>query len=256
MADFTMQLKEVIEAVYGTEYDADEYEQSYGSITFDGVMYGRLPILNSYNEIGLGTYPIFNESYRQILNGKIIDEYYNREIGMETIDDFKFSLRRKMDQIMPYYNQMYLSTQIDYSALQTMEINSVGSSNMTGEETAKTKNVTDTDTKSGSRGINSNFPQTILSGNGDYATSGNDLNSLSNIDVESNTDAESTNSNTNNSNSKVTGFQGVSSELVNRYRNSLINVDTMVLAEIEDCFMFLSNNGDEYFAHESRYGWY
>ena len=254
MADFTMELQEVIEALYGTSPDPEDYEQEYDSLTFQNVTYGRLPVLDDYVELGLGSYPIFNESYRKILNGKIIDEYWHREIGTETIDNFKMVLRKKMDQIMPYYNKLYDTEQINYSALQTMDIHSVGSSTLDGTESGASSNTTSSETKSGSRGINSNFPQTVLSGNGDYATSGNDLNSTSEIDALGEVTSESNNNSESTSDSRVTGFQGIASDLVTRYRNSLLNIDTMILADLEDCFMLLFNNGDEYFARE-RYGW-
>lgn len=255
MADFTMALKEVIESLYGTSMDADDYEQKYSSVEFGDIKYGELPVLDDYKPLGLGTYPIFDEGYRQILNGKIIDEYWNREIGTETIDNFRLILRKKMDQIMPYYNQMYESQQIEYSALQTMDIRSIGKSDLKGKEDAETKNNTTTETKSGSRGINSNFPQTMLAGDEDYATSGNDLNSTSKVEGDGELTVSSNNSSENNSDSHVTGYQGNAASLVMQYRNSLINVDTMVLAELEDCFMLLFNNGDEYFAREHRIGW-
>lgn len=61
-----------------------------------------------YN-LELNKYPIFDESYREVLNKKIVDEYYFREIGVETPERFKHHLNHTMDMIMPYYNQLYES---------------------------------------------------------------------------------------------------------------------------------------------------
>lgn len=69
--------------------------------------------------LALDRYPIFDESYRNYLNKKIIDHFYFREIGQETPDRFNFFLARKMNEIMPYYNQIYESTLIDYDPLAT-----------------------------------------------------------------------------------------------------------------------------------------
>lgn len=251
MATFTMQLREVIEILYGTSMDEDDYEQQFESLTFNGVTYGKLPVLPQYNDIGLGFYPIFNEQYRKILNGKIIDEYYMQEIGQETIEIFVPTLRRKMDQIMPFYNQLYETTLLEYNALDTMRIHSVGQTSTDGKENVTANNTTDTTTESGARVIGSDFPQTMLAGNGDYARTGTDTNSKSDVDSTVTQDSESVSNTDSNSDTLVTGYQGAASDLIVKFRNSIINIDTMVIQEIQDCFMLVLNNGDEYFARES-----
>lgn len=248
MATFTMELKEVIESLYGTSFDPDEFEQTYSQLTWKDITYGKLPTLPEYGKIGLAYYPIFDEGYRKILNGKIIDEYYNREIGTETIDNFTLILRKKMDQIMPYFNQLYASQEIPYTALDSMKIHSVGQSQLDGSATSNADNNTTSDVKSGSRTVGSDFPQTMLAGNADYASNASDLNSDVNTTVDNTSSGSSTNTTNSDSDTLVTGYQGAASDLINKYRNSLINVDTMVIDAIEDCFMLVLNNGDEYFA--------
>lgn len=66
-------------------------------------------LLENEYEIGLDQYPIFDERYRKDLNKKICDHYYYREIGQETPDRFRQMMRRTMNEIMPYYNQLYKS---------------------------------------------------------------------------------------------------------------------------------------------------
>ena len=248
MGTFTMQLKEVIESLYGTSIDEDDYEQEYGSFTFNGVTYGKLPKFNSYDKLELSYYPIFDENYRNILNGKIIDEYYNQEIGTETIDNFLLILRKKMDQIMPYFNQLYKSTQIPYEALDAMRIHSVGTGTMEGTSQSDSNNSNTSDVTSGSRTVGSDFPQTVLAGNADYATNASDLNSDVTTNAGGTAHADSSNSSNNTSDTLVTGYQGAASDLIMKYRNSLINIDLMVIDALEDCFMLVLNNGDEYFA--------
>lgn len=68
-------------------------------------------------DLQLTEYPIFNEAYREKLNQKIIDHFYFREIGFETPGLFRNRLKVRMNEIMPYYNQLYLSTQLDISPL-------------------------------------------------------------------------------------------------------------------------------------------
>ena len=60
-----------------------------------------------YKMLGLDEYPIFEETYRKHLNDKIIEHYYFREIGTETLARFRWYMRTKMNEIMPKYNQLY-----------------------------------------------------------------------------------------------------------------------------------------------------
>lgn len=253
MSEFVTKLKNAVEEVYGTSIDPLDYEQPYGTLTFNGVTYGRLPLLSDPEKIGLGTYPIFNEEYRPILNGKILDEYWNREIGVETVDDFMLVIRRKMDQIMPYYNQLYESTRIDYDALRTMDIHSVSTSHMEGSEDSSSDVNSTSDTTAGGRVVNSNTPQTMLRPNADYATSAADTNSSSNVEGNSSSVNSSENSTNSNSDNRVTGYQGAASDLIMKFRASLINIDTMILSDIEDCFMLVLSTGDSFTRNERWY---
>ena len=71
-------------------------------------------INKSWNKIFKTSWPIFNESYRETLCKKILSHYYTREVCAETVGLWKFWLNTKMNEIMPYYNQLYLSAQKDF----------------------------------------------------------------------------------------------------------------------------------------------
>lgn len=60
-----------------------------------------------YKLIGLDEYPIFEESYRKHLNDKIIEHYYFKEIGTETLARFRWYMRVRMNEIMPKFNVLY-----------------------------------------------------------------------------------------------------------------------------------------------------
>lgn len=255
MATFTMELRDVLEQIYGTDIDADMYELQYKEFTFKKQTYGRLPYVPDYTLIGLGTYPIFDAEYRGILNGKIIDEYYTREIGTETIDNWLLMIRRKMDQIMPYFNQLYLSTLIEFDPFQTMDIHTVGDNTLFGEEAVQATNDSTSETDSKGRAVQSQTPQTMLAGNEDYATAASDSTSESDVKSVGSTESTSTSNNQANTDSRTSGFQAIPSDLMNKYRSTLINVDTMVLQELEDCFMMLLNNGDAYTQNGWIYGY-
>lgn len=74
-------------------------------------------VLDMGYDLGLKNYPIFSESHRQELNEKIINHFRYREIGYETVAQFIFALNRKMFEIMPFYNQLYESEELEISAL-------------------------------------------------------------------------------------------------------------------------------------------
>jgi hypothetical protein len=203
-------------------------------------------------DIGLNNYPIFDSDYRAHLNGRIIDHYMNREIGQETVDMFNLAMRRKMNEIMPYYNLMYLSTRITFDPLSTININTVTTGDTTQSGTTSGTNDATTTATGASRTVGSDTPQTMLSGDGDYASSAADVNSASsNTATATNTGTESNTINAGND-STTTGYQGAVSDLIMRYRESLINVDLAVIDNLEECFMQIWDNGDSYYSQNER----
>lgn len=58
-------------------------------------------------DYGQNDYPIFDETYRSVLNKKIKDHYYVREIGFETAGLFRLNFISLMNEIMPKYNILY-----------------------------------------------------------------------------------------------------------------------------------------------------
>ena len=52
-------------------------------------------------------YPIFDTEYKPVLETKILKHFYTREIGLETYGLWKLKLDTKLNEIMPFYNQLY-----------------------------------------------------------------------------------------------------------------------------------------------------
>ena len=189
-------------------------------------------------------YPIFDEAYRVTLNKHIYDQFRHREIGMETASMFELALRRKMNQIMPVYNQHYLISlqAAGVDPLQTMSMKNSSATKGNTSSTGESTNKSNSDAKS--RAVASEFPQQRLAGNKDYATNAQD-----NI-----SDSQANGSGTEKSNlvqdgktdGTVTGSQGQTSMLLFQHRQTLVNVDLMVLNELEELFMAVWSNGDEF----------
>lgn len=103
-------------------------------------------VLDMGYDLGLKNYPIFSESHRQELNEKIVNHFRYREIGYETIHQFIFALNRKMFEIMPFYNQLYESEELEISALTNYSYDEI--SKKTGNDLLE-KTGTDTNKQTG-----------------------------------------------------------------------------------------------------------
>ena len=67
-------------------------------------------------------YPIFDETYRAVLEKKILMHYYTREICCETVGLWKLRLASRMNEIMPKYNKLYLSDLLEYNPLYDVDL--------------------------------------------------------------------------------------------------------------------------------------
>lgn len=89
-------------------------------------------------------YPIFDESYRRPLNIKILRHFYTREIGAETVGEWKLYLQQTLEEIMPYYNQLYLSEIESINPLYNVDITTTREK--TGDSTENASGHTTTNT--------------------------------------------------------------------------------------------------------------
>ena len=64
-------------------------------------------LIDNNFDFKMNNYPIFDENYRNTLNNNILYHYYENEIGFETASLFRFYLNQKLNEIMPYYNELY-----------------------------------------------------------------------------------------------------------------------------------------------------
>jgi hypothetical protein len=213
-------------------------------------------IRHTDGKIGLDDYPLTDESHRGVLNAKIVARYFNREIGVETIDLFTHNLRRKMHEIMPLYDQLYQSQLIKFDPLDTLNIRSESSS--TTE--AKSKGEAETDSKSVNKAkavtVSSDFPQQSLKDSdaytGEYASGSSESNSDSENDGNSNEkrNDESTANDSTESTSK--GYTGAAAVLLMQYRESLANYDLEIVNSLNELFMSIWQTSES-FSNEGMY---
>lgn len=67
-------------------------------------------------------FPIWDDAHRNELQEKIIRRYINREIGLETYGLWKLYLCDRMNNIMPYYNDLAKSLNLKYDILSNVNL--------------------------------------------------------------------------------------------------------------------------------------
>lgn len=210
-------------------------------------------------------YPIFDENYRAKLNEKIVAHYALREIGSETPQMFVFYLGRTMREQMDYFNQLYLSAQRKFDPFITSDIRQEMDSTSTNESSGKSSgeqsnkstanSTSDTKADNSSMTFNSEFPQTRIDDFKQFATSASQTDSLGNTHTSTQQDSTATATSTSNtdyahssdkgnSTSHTIGTSGSQSQLLLDWRNTMLNVDMMVINSLEDLFMGMWGSGD------------
>lgn len=116
-----MERGKVLMSKYTTEvrYICEHFSGLSESVGYNDV---EQVIKNCLTKVFDFNFPIFDESYRQVLETKILRHYYTREIGLETVGLWKLKLNTKLNEIMPFYNQLYKSELIEFNPLYDVEL--------------------------------------------------------------------------------------------------------------------------------------
>lgn len=203
--------------------------------------------------LGLNDYPIFDADYRAGLNTKIKNHFMYQEIGHETVEQFTFAMRRKMHEIMPLYNELYKTTQLEIDPLATIDIQTVSTGTSEQESEGESSSDTTSSIDAKSKNVASAFPQVQLAANKDYATSGADSNSQTETEGTASETSTASNTASSESDTRVKGYQGTPAQLIQQYRASLLNIDLLVISELDELFMLIWTTGDEYSRTNGRY---
>ena len=201
-------------------------------------------LINNNFDFQLDKYPIFDENYRETLNNKILNHYFDAEIGFETAPLFRHYLLAKLNEIMPLYNIMY-------EKQKDLLENIFGNVNLTETFQGENSNNSNISNNSHSNSTgNSNMknlfqdtPQgeleTISINSQKWATNLtlNENNTSGSIEDDSTSIGNS--NGTNNYIKKIVCNNGgkYNIELLKEIQNSIINIDVMVINELQDLFM-------------------
>lgn len=141
MSKYTTEVRFICESKSGLEI-------SGGSGDVDSI------IANSWNKIFTSKAPFFDEKYRSILCQKILKHYYLREICCETVGIWTLWMNTRLEEIMPYYNQLYESAKIEFNPMNNVDLTSKHERNIEGtskEDGTRTDNTTGKRTLTGNR---------------------------------------------------------------------------------------------------------
>lgn len=196
------------------------------------------PSLSINQRIEIALPYLFDFNYPIWANGNIkfetdfVKHFYMREIGFETIALFKFRLEEKLNLIMPYYVDLYQTTQNDIDYLTDMDWTETENRGSEGSNTSQGTSQSN----SNSTSLQSDLPQTTLN-NLDYGT--NSSQDEANVNTTSNQSGSSTfNETVNRSHKGLAGGKSYS-QLILEYRQTLINIERQIFNECEDLFMLL-----------------
>ena len=186
-----------------------------------------------------------DEKIKKEFEQKFKDYYMFREIGQETVSRFKHELKTLLNIRMPYYKQLY------ETELACKDINFMLNKDLKEEFLIEVENetnvisTTDGSSSSQSTGENENkdcdSPQQQINNLDDYFTNVTKDTTDSNVNssVSNTNETTSTGKSTQKQTNLSQGNIGITSsaELLQKWRDVLINIDEMIIAECDTLFM-------------------
>ena len=224
-----------------------ELRELFEPIKFNPPLFTRSDIEGWFKDYELSDYltqeqiDVINTSgiwNKDKLAKKIVNHYYMRESGLETIGLFKHYAKVTMDELMEEYLPLIYSASIMYDPLVNVDYTETFSRTANTEGSS---NSTSSNTSSGLV-VGSNTPQgqitkaNVLAGNYASSTSANE--NTSGITDNTNTEGNTTESYSKN----VKGNSGVSAtaqKMVLQYRENIRAIDKEIIEKLDILFMGL-----------------
>lgn len=222
--------------------------ESVGYSKIEDVITGAIPNIFDFD------FPIFDESYRSVLERKILMHFYTREICEETVGLWKLRLDTRLNEIMPYYNKLYKSELLNFNPLYTDNLTRTRTTKLNSKRETDNNGKVDTTNNSNSEGngnvrdLYSDTPQGSLNGveSGTYLTNARNTIDTSTSNSSSSGKVISSENGSDDFNStedyleSVSGYTGANaSDLLIKFRETFLNIDVMILNELEDLFFQL-----------------
>ena len=138
MGKYTTEVRYICETYAGLD-------ESVGYDSIDEVI--DKSYLKIFNNDKIPMYKNETEAHRAGLLKKILLHYYTREIGYETVGLWKLKLNQKMVEIMPYYNQLYESAELEFDPFKNVDVTRTHEGEYNDDE--KVDNLRDTESHRG-----------------------------------------------------------------------------------------------------------
>ena len=222
MSKYTMELRELFEPIKFNPpiYTREQVEAFFTDYKLTD--YLTPSQIETVEEAGLWS--------KEKLAKKIVDHYYMREIGQETIGLFKHYAKVTMQELMEEYLPLIYSSSIEYDPLVNVDYT---------ETFSRTSSVdTEGTSNSSGLGVMSDTPQGQISKEailgGSYASS----TSANENEVSSTSGSDSTEDYT----KRVKGNSGVSAtaqKMVEQFRDNIRAIDREIIDKLEPLFMGL-----------------
>lgn len=228
MSKYTTQLRYICEQKAGFTESTGDYNEV---------------IESSYAQIIHPETALFDPDYEAVLYPKIIRHYYFDEIAHETVAHFIFRLNMKLDEILPYYNQLYESALIEFNPLADVDYTVTGDKEDNNEvDSTRTDNLA-ASVINHTKDLVSDTPQGTIQNvdinNNLYITGANVTDStIQNNNTGTQRHADVIH-NLNEYTERVTGKRGglTNSEMLLKFRETFLNVDMMIINDLKTCFM-------------------
>ena len=169
-------------------------------------------------------YPIFREEYRETFEQHFIDYFLDEEIAHETVAQFKLRLKSKLNLIMPYYNKIFMTQEMEQRILDNYDVTETYDRRVVSDSV---NSVTST-----SKNLYKDAPKTKI----DIDKFDTVTNLTKNEGI---TSADGFSSNTEKWERRMTGNIGVQtdSDAIVKYWSSLRKVELEIFEELECLFM-------------------
>ena len=241
MSKYTTELRFICESISGLS-------ESQGGARVEEIISSARPLIFNFE------FPIFDENYAPILETKILKHFYTREIGQETYGLWKLKLNTKLNEIMPYYNQLYESELLEFNPLWDVNYTRSGSESLSQSESTHNSLSTSESQSQSSSTENSNWdlyqdtPQNGLTGVDTYNYLTNATNTKGNgrESASENRQLASANSgirqeyDTKGYLESIQGYRNDNpSKLLEDFRDTFLNIDMMIIHELEELFIYL-----------------
>ena len=172
-------------------------------------------------------YDLYNNELKPIFEDKFIKRFYFREIGVETVSRFLINLEQTLNEIMPYYKQLYDTTLLEYDILNNNEVI---------EEITREILKADKSLVFGSNTSTGMSFDTPITSTNSYRSKPSFINEdVNNIDTKNQSEGNTTENFTRkfkNNQSNVS-----KQDLIRKQRELIINIDKMILDDLEVLFM-------------------